>query len=143
MKHVLASVLFGFLLFVVVTANSNVSDDQPIAHYSVARIAGSDLFSDSGAMQHPDSDPVVKVAFPQRLSGSEFQHQQQRTPTYALVVEFLPADLSAKHFVYIRNIPDTQPWFEISGYVPNRYLLAGWKVTRHLLPNSYLYHFIV
>jgi hypothetical protein len=82
----------------------------------------------------PVDDWQSEFTLPPRISANEFQHQKQLTPDYELAIEFLADDLAAKHLVYIRTIPDVQPWFEVASFVPNKSRLSGWKESQPLYP---------
>jgi hypothetical protein len=109
--------------------------------------AAEQVFSNSAQLQVTDGvqhdnfkkgEPVDDwqsgITLPHRLSASEFQHQKQLTPNYELTIEFLAEDLAAKHFVYIHTIPDIQPWFEVTAFIPRKSRLSGWKDSRPLRP---------
>lgn len=137
MKYTLTSLLITVLLLIAAPAGLSAFESKSAGDFSDQFLISSDGSRDNLELLADDHDSV-KAPLPQRLAGSDFQHQQQQTPNYELVAEFLPADLSAKHFVYIRTIPDVQPWYETTAYVPNRFLLSGWKTTDTALPLTYL-----
>ncbi|MFC3093835.1 hypothetical protein DRW07_10175 [Alteromonas sediminis] len=104
----------------------SVQTSTHVEHHSNNTLVSFHSVDDNGSPMEPLPDSVAYT----RIVASEFQHPLQLSPEYGLVVEFLAEDLSAKHFTYIRTIPDIQPWFELVAFIPNKRRLSGWKDTR-------------
>lgn len=126
---------FAYLVLsmIIIIAFGNGADFHDRAG-STASIS-TERVSDSIEDTPPISDEHSSTILTQRHSANEFQHQRQATPSYDLAFEFLAEDLSAKHFVYIRTIPDTQPWFELTSFVANKARISGWKFSRPQRPS--------
>lgn len=102
----------------------------------------SHLVSDQNPQSQPDSDkndrllPLSLV----RSSASQFIHAAQIDLNYFLLFEFLPQDLSAKHFKNLTNPPNHFPWFVLLSNSPRLSRLSGWKDANLLYKAVIDYH---
>ena len=130
--------ILSLLMLVAFLSHSQVQESSKLFP-SNALVQTIEAPQNDGFESHGLSDErQVQIILSHRLSASEFQHAKQLTPVYELVIEFQGEDLSAKHFVYIRTIPDIQPWFELAAFVPNKSRISGWKDSRPLNPFSHI-----
>jgi uncharacterized protein (DUF885 family) len=120
------------MALIVVFAGASFDSQTQSVKNDIESVSFLEAFQSDSSSSNEDSHAVI----PARLTASEFQHQKQITPAYEVVVEFLAEDLSAKHFIYVKTIPDVQPWYERSVFVANKMLISGWKTTRTLISKS-------
>ncbi|TDF41321.1 hypothetical protein EYS14_00200 [Alteromonadaceae bacterium M269] len=132
MNKVKSTFILSLLILVAFLSHSQVQESSKFvpsnALVQTIETPQNDGFESDGL----SDERQIQIILSHRLSASEFQHAKQLTPVYELAIELQAEDLSSKHFVYIRTIPDIQPWFELAAFVPNKSRISGWKDSRPL-----------
>lgn len=118
------------------------SDDNYSVHDLSNDISVADNVKAPFDQSNQESSNEKTLFYPRlvRTNASLFLLPIQLNPSYVLQIEFLPEDLSAKHFIQPLAPPNNDPWFVHSALSNGSGRLSGWKDANLLYKSSITYH---